>query len=89
MNEVVLSRHPDSIHMQRVHVAGEHIANIEHRLRPVMGAGQSTFQSVWTIHGPDHAPRHFDPITVTSLEKAKNASLMLSIHGDIRNIKTR
>lgn len=89
MTDIETTRHPDKPHTHQVHMDGEHIANIEHRLRPVMGGGQSTFQPVWDVHAPDHKPDHFDSITATSLDKAKRSALLLSLHGDMKALKLR
>lgn len=84
-----LKPHPESSHKQRVYVDGEHIANIHHRLRPVHGAGQSTFQPVWEVHPPEDKPDHFTPGTSTTLERAKSQAMLLSLHGDLKSLKVK
>lgn len=89
MQDVTITPHDSNPHMRKIHMGDEHIANVEHKLRPVHGGGQSSFQPVFVVHPPEHAPNHFEPRTCNTLHLAKHCALLASLQGDMRNLKIK
>lgn len=89
MQDVTIQPHEGNPHLKKVFMGDEHIANVEHKLRPVYGANQATFQPVFIVHPPEDKPDHFEPKTCNTLHLAKHCALLSSLQGEMRNLKVK
>ncbi len=84
MVDLHLEPHNEKPYHQKVIMGGDHIANIEHRLRIINGGPQPKMDQTFTVHPPEHNPEHFNIRDCDTIHKAKMYAMMASLSGDLK-----